>query len=283
MTMRMRALVLLAVPLALSATEAAAAPRRSAAPACGANILPLVTGNSWTYKQVPSLDPILDQLKALAPKPADSIVITVTSIDQAGKDTVAHLEEKITYLVIPENKEEKKPAVTSEVVVHSTITCNRTKFEVSPNSFFFAGEPGGYQELELDDIKRSKDTSIKLTKGTIGAQPWEEDLVAHFVRKPHENSGAKLASGKVELERAWTPAQPEDVATRTGNRYRKCEKLQLITTGRITLEDPVSKDLPPQELPANWRSLIWLHLNTGVVQTLNMYAHQYQLTEATLK
>ncbi len=196
MTMPMRALVLLAVPLALSATEAAAAPRHSA-PACGAKILPLVTGNSWTYKQVPAPEPILDELKPLAPKPAESVVITVTSIDHQGKDTVAHLEEKVTYLIIPENKEDKKPAVRSEVVVKSTITCNRTKFEVSPNSFFFAGEPGGYQELELDDVKRSKATSIKLTRGTIGATPWEEDIVAHFVRKPTESSGAKLSGGKL--------------------------------------------------------------------------------------
>jgi len=286
MTMRMRALALFAAPLALLAglsTDADAAPARRAPPACGAKILPLVTGNSWTYEPVAARDPIQPDLVKLQPRTAKSIVITVKSIDTKGGDTVANLEEKITYVIINENKEDKKPEVTAEVVVNSTITCNKTKFEISPDSFFFAGEPGGYHELELDKLERSKATSLKLTKGTIGADKWEEDIVAHFVRKPSDKSGAKLSGGKLELERVFTPAQPEDVFTKTGEHYAKSEKLQLITTGRITLDDPLSPTPKVNELPKNWRSLIWLHLDTGVVQTLNMFAHQYQLTSATLK
>jgi hypothetical protein len=284
----MRALALFAVPFALAGSSierADAAPKAGAksVPACGAKILPLVEGNTWTYQAVPARDAILPELAKLAPRPAQKVVITVKDVAAKGADTVVSLEEKITYEIVPENKEKKKPAVMSEVVVSSTITCNKTKFEISPDSFFFAGEPGGFRNLELDKLERSKATSLKLVNGNIGDEPWEEDIVAHFTRKPGKGSDAKLSAGKLEMERVFTPAQPEDIATRNGDHFRKAEKLQLITTGRITLDTPVSPNPTVQELPKNWRTLMWLALDVGVVQTLNMYAHQYQLMEKTLK
>jgi hypothetical protein len=186
------------------------------------------------------------------------------------------------FEIVAENKEKKKPAVMQEVTVNSTITCSKTKFEISPDSFFFAGEPGGFRGLELDKIERSKDTSLKLVNGVIGDDTWREDIVAHFIRKP-ATGDAKISAGKLELERSFTPAQPEDVMTRQGGKYAKAEKLQLITTGRVTLDEPVSPNPAPLELPKNWRTLIWLLPDTGVVQTLNMYAHQYQLVDSKLK
>jgi len=292
MTRPMRLFALLAAPLLLvpAAGDLGAVPAKTGAPkptppACGAKILPLVAGNSWTYEQVASREPVDQELerKRLIPKPARSIVVTVKSVEAKGADTVAKLEEKVTFEIVPENKEKKKPAVMAEILVNSTITCNKTKFEISPESFYFAGEPGGYHELELDKIERSKDTSLKLLNGSIGEDKWEEDIVAHFVRKP--GAEAQMANGKLELERVFTPAQPEDVSTRSGNIYRKAEKLQLITTGRVTLDTSIVKDTPatPLELPKNWRTLIWMAPDVGVIQTLNMYAHQYQLVSSTLK
>ncbi len=288
MTIPMRALAVFALPVlvgSLMIDQAGAVPKAPAkvAAACGAKILPLAEGNTWTYEQVASRDPILPELARLAPRAAKTIKISVKSITAKGGDTVVALEEKSLYEIVAENKEKKKPAVMSEVVVNSTITCNKTKFEISPDSFFFAGEPGGYRNLELDKVERTKATSLKLVNGTIGDEPWEEDIVAHFIRKPGKGADVKLSAGKLELERSFTPAQPEDVATRNGGHYKKAEKLQLITTGRITLDAPVSPNPGTQELPKNWRTLIWLALDVGVVQTLNMYAHQYQLMESTLK
>ncbi len=281
----MRALALSAVLLGSSVTLATAAPKAAGktSAACGAKILPLAEGNTWTYEATASRDPILPDLAKLAPRSAKKIVITVKSIAAKGGDTVVTLEEKNTYEIVAENKEKKKPAVMAEVVVNSTITCSKTKFEISPDSFFFAGEPGGFRNLTFDKVERTKATSLKLVNGTIGDEPWEEDIVAHFVRTPGKGSDAKLSAGKLEIERVFTPAQPEDVATRNGNHYRKAEKLQLITTGRITLDVPVSPNPATQELPKGWRTLIWLAPDVGVVQTLNMFAHQYQLMESTLK
>ena len=37
------------------------------------------------------------------------------------------------------------------------------------------------------------------------------------------------------------------------------------------------------ELPADWMTTLWLADGVGLVQSLNSYAHMYQLTESTLK
>ncbi len=269
-----------------SGSGTSAAPKRPAAggkpaPACGVRVLPLVTGNTWTYTPIPAPTPIARELEKLAPRQPAKIVVSVKSIENKGGDTVANLEEKLTYEIAP--KTEKKPAVVSEVVVNSTITCNAKKFEISPDSFFFAAEPGGFRELTFDKLDRSKDTSWKLEKGKIGEAPWREDIVAHFTRKPVEGSGAKLSAGKLELERSFTPELPELVMTRTGVSYKDAEKLALTTTGRVTLDAPVAPTPAPSELPANWQSRLWLKDDVGVVQTLNMYAHMFQLTDVQLK
>jgi len=82
--------------------------------------------------------------------------------------------------------------------------------------------------------------------------------------------------------RAYTPQQPENVVTSLGS-YPKAEKLGLITTGRVTLDAPLSPQDKPAELPANWLTTQWLADGVGLVQSLNSYAHEYQLTAVTLK
>ena len=73
---------------------------------------------------------------------------------------------------------------------------------ISPDSFFFAGEPGGYVGLEITKLERLKGTSLAFVKGGVGEAEWREDLVMTWAQKPHENSGATLASGKLEIGRA---------------------------------------------------------------------------------
>lgn len=262
-------LVLLA---AAGARPAEAAPKKSV---CGAKILPLAEGNSWTYERIAAPQPILPELVKVAPEAAKKIVITVTSVDSKGGDKIVHLEEKVTYELRAENG---KPPATADVIVHSTITCGRTKLEISPDAFWFSAEPGGYRELTFDKFERSRDTSLKLTRGTIGDQPWREDIVAHFVREPAKGSDAKLSGGKLELERSFTPENPEAVVGRDGLRWDRAEKLALVTTGRVTFDHPSVPTDKPSELPANWISKFWFATDVGVVQTLNMYAHMYQLT-----
>jgi hypothetical protein len=294
--MRFRVLVaLLAIPtLALGAPK-----RRGAAPPqvvqvgdappttktpspCGEKILPLSVGNSWTYAMVPAPTPPDDQIKRISPAEVDTITITVKTIDTPkGGDTTVTLEEKTSLdLTRDKGNDPKRKPVIDEHTYTSTITCNAKKFEISPESFFFAGEPGGYIGLKLDSVDHPKGTSWQLTNGGIGDQQWREDVHMAWTRVPTEGSEAKLGSGKIELERQFTPQQPEPIATKLG--VYTAEKLGLITTGRV-INDGAAPDAKPMELPANWVSTLWIAPGAGVVQTLNPYAHMYQLTQATLK
>ena len=146
---------------------------------CGAKILPLVEGNRWTYGFVESGVPPRDDLLKLTPSEPMQIVISVKSIETKGDETVVTLEEKSTA----DLSKDPKKHILDERTINSTITCSRTKFEISPDSFFFSGEPGGYLGLTFDKFDRPKDTTWKLTNGVIGEAEWREDIVAHFTRK----------------------------------------------------------------------------------------------------
>jgi hypothetical protein len=310
-------IVVLAIPQVLaSAVAAPGQPAKAAAgktpPACGVKVLPLVAGNSWTYNSVGARDikcaPIVvrDDLSRLVPPAPKTIKITVKSVDSKDPkdpkaDTVATLEEVSTYEV--RDTKGGKPH-TTDVTIQSTITCNKTKFEISEKSFFFQGEPGGYQELTFDKFERKKDPGWKLTAtGGIGDQEWREEIVAHWTRAAAKGD-AKLGSGTLEIERRFIPQNPQNIATKFGT--YTAEHLGIEVTGRVKLDKPVApegkpctvkepdgkeKDGTPKfkdklveqcDLPANWLNELWLVENVGVLQTLNTYAHMYQLSEAKL-
>jgi hypothetical protein len=244
-------------------------------------VLPLVVGNQWTYNPVPAPLPPPPAIERLAPARPDVITITVKSIEPKDGDTVITLEEKLQINHTRPGEEKTKPNI-EERTVTSTITCNDKKFEISPDSFFFAGEPGGYEGLEITKLERvPKATSIAVTKkGGIGEAEWLDDMTITWAQKAHEGTEAKLASGKVELERRFTPQPTETVQTKMGP--FKSEKLGLITTGRVTL-DNANAATKPMELPANWVSQLWLAEGQGMVQALNSYGHMYQLVDSQLK
>src|SRR4051812_12674764 len=102
---------------------------------CGSKVLPLVEGNQWTYGFVDSGLPPRDDLNKLMPSEPGTIIITVKQIETRGDETVVHLEEKTTADI---SKDPKKH-ILDERTINSTITCSKTKFEISPESFFFSG------------------------------------------------------------------------------------------------------------------------------------------------
>ena len=270
---------------------------KAAPPACGVKIFPLVVGNSWTYEPIAAPTQLPEALARLAPLQPKKIVVSVKSIEKKGTDTVATIEEKDSYDVSRDSKEQK----IQERVVTDTIVCNdKGKFDIGPQLFWFAGEPGGVIGLTFDKLERKKETSLKLTKGTIGENEWIEEITSHFTRKPAKE-GTKLEGGKLELERKFTPQPQEKIISKFGS--WQAEKLGIITSGRITFDkvlspegkpcsitkmDPEKKTevkIPSEscELPANWISTIWIADGTGVVQTLNSYAHMYQIVDATIQ
>ena len=277
--MRFSLLALASATSLVAATPivASAQPKGKTKPACGATILPLVVGNQWTYSFVPAPTPATPDIVRISPMTPKGFIITVKNIEAKGPDTVISLEEKLTY----DYTKDPKKQIIEERVVNSTITCNAKKFDISPDSFFFAGEPGGFLGLTLDKLDR-KGTSYTLTNGTIGEAEWPEDLVLVYTKKPTEGSNATLGGGKLELERRFTPLEAEDVMTKS-TAFPRAEKLAVKTTGRVTIDKPLSKDLKPMELPADWVNIFWFAPGTGIVQTENRYAHRYQLVDSQLK
>jgi hypothetical protein len=289
----------LALALCSLVPHADAAPKKGAGkptpPACGVKILPLVLGNSWTYTAVAAPTEGDPQITRIAPMQPKTFTITVTKVEAKGADTQVTLEEKLQYPV-KESKDPKKPTV-AEKTLTSTITCNaKTKFEISPESFFFAGEPGGWYGIKFDTFTRKKETTWKLTKGTIGEADWIEELEAHFVREATPGTDVKASAGKVVLERKFQPQEPETIITKLGT--YKAEKLILTTTGRVKLDQPIAPEgkscrvakedgtftpVDVCEMPGGWTNQLWMVENVGVVQALNKYSHNYQLTAQTLK
>lgn len=248
----MRALPTLTALLTLGlASPAVAQPKAPAkvTSVCPGKVLPLQVGNTWTYESVQARDnkgatltPREDLVK-LRPLPATKIIVTVTSAetDKKTKETTVKLKETITYDI---TKDPKTPKLF-EQVVESTIVCApRGKFEISPQSFFFAGEPGGFRGINFSKLERKKETSLKLTNNTIGEAEWVEEIYAEYQKEATKGSGAKLGGGKLEMERKFTPLAAEGVRTRT-QLFPTTEKLRLRTSGRIMLDTKVAPDGKP--------------------------------------
>lgn len=244
---------------------------------CGIAVLPLTEGNTWTYSFTPAPAPADPKIAMIAPPAAKSFVITVKSIETKGAETVVSLEEKVTYERT--SPDPKKPAFDVRVI-DSTITCSGNKVNVSPNSFFFAGEPGGLTGIEIDKLDR-KGQSWQVAGGSFATGEWADDLAIEWTHTPSQGVDVKLDGGKLELERRIQAGEAQQVNTKAGS-YR-AEPLQVKTTGRVTLNQPRAADGKPAEVPANWISQLWFVAGTGVVQSLNSYAHQYQLVESTVK
>ncbi len=283
----MRVPALLAAMALLAPAAADARPRKKKAAkadkagaggmACGVTLLPFVPGATWTYNPAVAPLPAPDAIRRIAPAQPKQIIITVKSVEAKGEETLVSLEEKLTYDRTKPGEEKTKP-VSEERAITTTVTCSETKFDVAPDSFFFAGEPGGYVGLEVSKLERIKGTSLQLVKGKIGEAEWREDLVLQWAHTPHEGTDAKLGSGKLEIERRFTPQVPEPITTKMG-KY-DAEKIGLITTGRVTVEN-AHPNMKPMELPAGWISQLWLAEGIGLVQALNSYGHMYQLVDSS--
>jgi hypothetical protein len=290
---------------------------------CPGKLLPLAVGNTWTYESVQARDskgqPVFppEGMTRLLPLRATKIIVTVTDADVQKDQTTVKLKETITYDI---TKDPETPKLFDQVV-ESTIVCSKKgKFDISPESFFFAGEPGGFRGLNFSKFERKKETTLKLTNNRIGEREWIEEIIAEYAKVATKGSNARLGSGKLEMERKFTPQVPEGVATRTAT-YRTTERLGITTSGRVMLDTKVARDGKPCtvkkevpveprpgvpspaeakpgdkkpevkiidvptdvcELPANWIANIWLADGFGLVQALNPYAHMYQLVEAKL-
>jgi hypothetical protein len=235
--------------LALTPATALSQPKAPAkvTSVCPGKVLPLAVGNTWTYESVQARDskgqpvPPREDMVKLRPLLATKIVVTVTGAETKDQETTVKLKETISYDI---TKDPKTPKLFDQVV-ESTIVCStKGKFDISPESFFFAGEPGGFRGIKFSKFERKKETTLKLVNNTIGEAEWIEEIAAEYQREPFKGSGAKLGGGKLEMERKFTPLAPEGVQTRT-TLYKIAEKLRLRTSGRISLDKVLAPDGKP--------------------------------------
>jgi hypothetical protein len=257
------------------------APASKTPPACGAKAIPLAVGNQWTYTPVAAPNPLPEAQARLMPQQPSKVIVAIKAVDTKAGETTVSLEETLTTDVITSFKDGAPVRTPTTRTLTTTIVCSATKFDVSPEAFWFAGEPGGFLGLKLDKLERVKGTTWALTGGTVGQTEWREDLAAHWTQVVDEHGGAKPTSGKLELERRFIPQQPESIGTPVG--AYNAEKVALSITGRVTLDAPLAPESKPYELPANWVNTLWLVDNVGVVQVLNAYAHMYTLADVKLK
>lgn len=241
-------------------------------PVCPTRTLPLVIGNTWTYISAPPIVQLDQKELAQLPNQPKKVVITVKeSATNAGVTTVKLLEE--SWL------DDKAPRQ-----IETTIVCSATKFDIAPESFFFAGEPGGYYGLQLASVER-KGTTWGLVRGVIPDVEWREDLVVTWKRV-----GAP-GSGKLEMERQIIPAEREEVKTPYG--VYRAEPLHINITGRVFVDNAfpsvpagsppgTAPTVEPYPLKAGMRNTLWVVEGVGIVQARNSFEHLYVLSTGAI-
>lgn len=256
---------LLALPSA-SALAQPAKPAPKAPKACGITAIPLSVGNEWTYE--PSLVPpelalTEAQIRATPVQPK-KLIIKVTGIETKP--------ETGTVVTLSEDLDGK---------VHTTtITCTAggAKFSISPDAFWFSGEPGVAHGLDLTDVER-KGHTLSLAAGKLTGLEWRDDMTAKWQHKPVGKKTPKMSKGGLEVLRRYV-VMPEETLTLKDGREVKPIKLGLETLVKVTLDPAPAQPLrenPPQN------SFFWIIDGTGPVQVLNIYRQQFALTTFVIK
>ena len=254
------AMALLAAPAVSSAQPADK--KAAAARACGVTAVPLAVGSEWVYEPVapPADRELNDAQKRTTPVQPAKLTIKVANIEtQDGTTTVTLSEDH-------------------DGRVHQTwikCTAGGASFQIAPDAFWFAGEPGPTFGIELSDIER-KGTTLGLTGGKITALEWRDDLLASWKHVATGKAKPPLRSGKLEVQRRWVLQPDEQVVTKLGS--WKTKKLGLEQTIKVTIEPAPAEPIKNPPLLVNF---LWYADGVGPVQVLNSYGQMYLLTSAT--
>ena len=233
-------------------------PANKVSKACGETAIPLVVGNEWVYGQVGN-GHVPDPKEARQfPQPAKKITIDVVGVETANNVTTVQLEEDVDGHKLK-----------------TSITCTADRFTIDPQSFWFAGDPGGVYHVDLTDVQHkdagNAGTTLKLTNGKLDATgEWRDDIVANWQQTGSPGTSPQLWKGKLEIERTYKLSGADDINVKLDDQphtYKAAQKLVLTISGRITL-DPPDKD--PMEFP-DMTNTYWIADGTGIVQIQNSY------------
>ena len=241
-------------------------------PACGIKYLPFIEGNSWSYE--PMASPIaltsdekkrLLALEAHAPKAPTKVLIKVVSVvPQEDGSTVISLQETTVHQ--NDDKVERE----------TTLRCTPKKLEISPQSFFFAGEPSGALKMELTNLVW--EDSFPGREGFRQAREWLIKVTADVSRDTSKGTGATLSAGKIEIERKMTVALKERLTTASGT-YKRAVAVWYQMSGRSSVGPNFDKSV---EIPLGENGILWFEDNVGLVQARNRSAQWYQLVDKQL-
>ncbi|MCA9674972.1 MAG: hypothetical protein H6709_23730 [Kofleriaceae bacterium] len=241
--------------------------------ACGITGLPMTVGNTWTYEPVQHPNALDDSQTRLIPLQPRKVVIEVTAVDVAKDATTVSLKETIT--TAEPGAKSKDPEKLVERTVDTSLTCNATSITVSPDAFWFAGDPGGAWHLDVDGVDR-KGHTFEVVAGKIDGREWHDDLVMNWKRIPSEGTTAKLGAGKLELERRVVLVADDEAINTVAGAFSKSTKLGIEAHGRVSVEGSEGK---PYELPEGMYSFLWFVDGVGVVMVNNAFIQAYQLTK----
>jgi hypothetical protein len=270
--------VVLGFGLGLRTTSAVAQPgppKKKPAPACGIAGIPFVVGNEWTYQAAVSPIVLNEQQLSRVPKQPDSVKVTVSAVEVVGTTTTIKLTE-VTTLAIVDRVDGKDTTRNETRTLETTMLCAADRLEASPESIFFAGEPGGSVGITLSDIKRTGST-YALKAGFLLGPTWSETLVGSFTAAAAEGTTAPTVTGTIDFERSFILGPPETVTTPLGIFEAPRVTVELI--GQVKLSDQPDK---PLDIPANMNSALWFAKGIGLVQVLNSYTHYYQLVSTNV-
>lgn len=247
------ALVALAAAVAVPASaEAQKKKPPKVKPACGMKAIPFAEGVEWTYQYyVPEGVQLPPGVRIQDPQ---SMTIKVLKVEKAGAKTVISLEESYR-----------------KVVVKTQLECDKTGLTVPPDSFFYAGQPGGGLLMKLGKIERKAETNV-FAGGNLKGEAFEE-LKTTVTREPSPGTGVVLAPAKMELERKMTVGGKE--AVESAITTHQATRLTVQMTGRAILDTTPDK-------PFNMPTLdvaMFIEPNVGVVQVRNSLGQGWKLQE----
>lgn len=222
-------------------------------PACGLKVLPFAQGTEWKYQYfVPEGVQLPPGVRVQDPP---ELLIKVTKVAKSGAKTVIDLEESYR-----------------KVVVKTQLECDAKGLTVPPDSFFFAGQPGGGLQMKLGKVERKAETNV-FEKGELKGESFEE-LKTDVTREPSPNTGAVLVPAKVEIERKMTVAAQKETVE-SGITSHKATRLSIQMTGRTTLQSTPDK---PYNVPT-LDIAMYFEPDVGVVQVRNSQGQGWKLAE----
>ncbi len=230
-------------------------------PACGANYLPFYKGEIFEYEW-------------LAPE------TVAESPDQAVRSRGLKADWPVKLVIEVKNITGNNDSATITLsesyrkrTIETKIHCDLNGFRISPQSFFFAGEPGGGIGMTLSNLKQDGPglPSTRDFSRNIG-KVWTSFIKASLTRQPTQGSESPVVTnGKVEIDRQLVIGNKELVTSGLGE--HRAYRLTVEISGRAAVEPAMDKwrDLPLGQLT------IWLAPGVGLVRVHNRYGHGWQL------